>query len=250
MHICGYSLDFDLASVPFSFLDGNMPTTNATVKQDCLEHCPGEEHFQGEDEYLATVHAKWLKKDWKHTAHWELLALEQGSKSFGDFTFEFQSKNALLINTSSQLDETHTHHQLESHMEKELATDCAVVKLYLVDDFDDWLEAVMDLDEKRQCQLVIIAKELAHCNDKYPPCASVPAITPTVPHASMTAAVKDMEDHLPCLTPKERELLKNHHGCYTCHQFYVYHISTDCPNGFPGNIQDPHTGDGKEGEET
>ncbi|KAF9494922.1 hypothetical protein BDN71DRAFT_1431400 [Pleurotus eryngii] len=236
-----------------------MPSTNASIKQDHLEHCPvimagcispeilchfenatathfcvkniPEERwvatvaFNMEDllainwlavvgskllqmswgEYLTTLCAKWLKKDWEHTAHRELLALEQGSKSFEDF----------------------------SHMEKELAADCMVAKLYLINDFDDWLEAVTDLDEKHQHQLVIIAKELAKHNDHYPPRPHIPAVASMALCTTSSGVAKEGEEQLPCLTPKERELLKEHNGCYVCQQFYVYHFSTECPNGFP-----------------
>ncbi|KAF9492558.1 hypothetical protein BDN71DRAFT_1433125 [Pleurotus eryngii] len=183
----------------------NAVTTHFRVKNIPEERWVSTVAFNMEDllviDWLTIIGSKllhiclgWLKKDWKHMMHHELFTLEQGLKSFEDFTFKFRLKNALLINTSSQLDEMHTHHQLESHMEKELAMDCAMVKLYLVNDFDKWLEAVTDLDEKRQHQLAIIAKELAHRNDRYPPHASILAVTPTALCVSMTTAVKDVED--------------------------------------------------------
>ncbi|KAF9494929.1 hypothetical protein BDN71DRAFT_1355604, partial [Pleurotus eryngii] len=95
------------------------------------------------------LQGKWLKKDWEHVTQCELLAMEQGTKSFKDFSFEFRSKNALLINTTSQLNKQHICHQLEVNMNKELVADCVLEKTYLIDDFADWLDMVCTLDEKR-----------------------------------------------------------------------------------------------------
>ncbi|KAF9491382.1 hypothetical protein BDN71DRAFT_1434027 [Pleurotus eryngii] len=105
-----------------------------------------------------------LAIDWLAVIGSKLLLIEEGLG-----IYEFRLKNILLINTSFQLDETHICHQPKSHMEKELATDCAMEKLYLINDFNNWLGAVTDLDKKRQCQLAIIAKELAQHNNRYPP---------------------------------------------------------------------------------
>lgn len=186
------------------------------------------------DEYIVTLRSKWLKKDWEHVARRELLAMEQGTKSFEDFSFEFRSKNALLTNTSSQLDEQHMRHQLKANMDKDLAADCAVEKTYLIDDFNDWMDAVCALDEKRARHMALINREVARRSEKNRAFASNAAVTRTTSAATRKGLPSSSSDaRPPKLTPKERELLSDHHGCYTCRHFYVYHISSDCPNGFP-----------------
>jgi len=51
--------------------------------------------------------------------------------------------------------------------------------------------------------------------------------------AAITAVITGTIQCLAALTNAEHDQLDNNNGCCKCHRLNVYHISKNCPNGFP-----------------
>ncbi|KAF9493967.1 hypothetical protein BDN71DRAFT_1432166 [Pleurotus eryngii] len=209
-----------------------------TDHQDWLANCAPQLLKMDFNGYIDAFHMCWLPRDWEHTTHCELLSLTQGSRPFLNFQEEFITKNGLLMDTVSHLDDNQIKHQLGVSMDKDLVRNCSVEKTYLVDDLQDWLDAVQDLDEKQHHQIEKLNHELMKRNPGSTCSAPCNVFSPgsmSNSHSGGKSATDsaDVKEHPLKLSPKEHELLDTHHGCYVCHQFYVYHYVKECKNRCP-----------------
>ncbi|OJA14932.1 hypothetical protein AZE42_12832 [Rhizopogon vesiculosus] len=168
------------------------------------------------DEYMLQLQTKWLEADWQGKVRNCLLGAQQGMRNFYEWAVELQSINALLCDDPSHLSLLQLHEKVNEE-----------------EDFYKWLELVKRLDEKLQKTVMRQQQvwENYACMRGYRT-SSKPSNQSSSKMES-TKSYNTMNTQLHSLTTAERELLKEHTGCFKCRKFYVAHRSADCPDGFP-----------------
>lgn len=100
--------------------------------------------------YIAELHQVWLPADWEKRVQARVLETPQGDRVFWDWAVEIQSTNALLYDTTSLVSEDALRNQIEASHHAELTTLCQNNQVDDIQDFHTWLEAVRQVDDKRQ----------------------------------------------------------------------------------------------------
>jgi hypothetical protein len=70
-----------------------------TVERECLLELSFED-------FMKEFRAAYLHKNWEDKTHRDILSMKQGNLPFWTFATHLQTKNALLCNTSSHLDDS------------------------------------------------------------------------------------------------------------------------------------------------
>lgn len=99
-------------------------------------------------DYIKEVRAYWLPADWADSVRQKMLLSTQGQKPFNEWAVEVQSKNTLLRDSTSHLNDTNLKYHLESHMHPDLAAEYCTEQITETD-LRKWIEKVRLLDEKR-----------------------------------------------------------------------------------------------------
>lgn len=179
------------------------------------------------DEYKTQMRALFLNNDWEHTTRMEILRLRQPSaKPFMDFALELMGKNNLLAGTDSFMNDEYMRETLEAAMEQELSRECNRENTSSIEDFQNWLNEVKRIDERRRARLDELAREIAKMTIKTPVTTRTPfqrASAAQVPAPSAKPFVP-----IPKLLQSERELLSANGGCYKCRRFWANHIGARC----------------------
>ncbi|KAJ7443071.1 hypothetical protein B0H11DRAFT_2251143 [Mycena galericulata] len=183
----------------------------------------------------------------------------KADETFDEWTTNLQSLAALLADDDSAdagfaLDDKRLRHTIEAGMLPDLNrryTRHATAPKIADDKFDDWLKAVIEIDEVRLYDDERIATLLAEKAEKErsngggkrkAPSSTVDDAdhAPKKPFGDSrkgnTAASSSTTAtfvNCPPLTADERELLRANDGCNKCRRFFVGHQSKSCPNGFP-----------------
>src|ERR1700678_462697 len=169
---------------------------------------------------------------------------------FWDFTQDVRALNIILRRTTSHMDNSMLHNQLEAGLEPALQAECSREGLCAVTALKDWIERVKKVDERltfyRKRYREIFIEESAIRASKRPALGN--SRLPNAPTANTltytSAASRDISFiRLPKLTDAERDLLRTHSGCFKCRRFNAGHGSSspNCP-GFPsGNGYTPIT---------
>lgn len=181
------------------------------------------------DVYKAHMRALFLPSDWEHTTRMDVLRIQQGSKSFIDFSLELMGKNNLLAGTDSFFNDELVRDTLEANMDRELARELNRDNTNSIVGFRDWLDEVKRIDERRRLRLKEIEDTIARIslrstatrNAARPPFTSR-TNTSTAPTGSTTFTP------IPKLLPEERALLTANGGCYKCRKFWAGHVGARC----------------------
>jgi len=195
-------------------------------------------------EFMTTFRASWLPRNWESRLSNALLNSRQGLGSFWDWQVDLHHKNALLTDTKSHLDEDALRRKLKSGVTPQLAAALSRREQQLdLLAFNDWIEYVRDLDDRRLDHAARVTQEASQLRQRSDTRSSAPAraaysrpplpmsvTTPATAPGSVTSA---MRRSTPKLTDMERKLLSDHEGCFKCRQFYAGHRSAACTNGFP-----------------
>lgn len=194
-------------------------------------------------EFMAELRANYLDPDWEPTVRRRILAatLKQ-NQSFWDWFSHMQSLNSLLANTASHFSDASLHEKLEAGLDPELTRCCNANKVDKILVLRPWALEVKRHDENRRANLKC-AREVTeevfnrredngkcHRNNNGPANAATYTANPG---AATSAAIAGTIQRLAALTDAEREQLDNNNGCRKCRRLNVYHISKNCPNGFP-----------------
>ncbi|KIM73216.1 hypothetical protein PILCRDRAFT_15406 [Piloderma croceum F 1598] len=182
-------------------------------------------------EFMVEFKAGFLPEDWEEIMRIELLAMQQGSNSFWDFTGQVQSKNALLRDTDSYLDKDQLRHRIESGMNPKLMLCCRHEKSNKVVAFKEWLVDVKRVDDllcADRAELEALQK-VQRDSTRRSNTLSEPSRNINVSASSSSAP----RDKLARLTDAERCLLFDNEGCLKCRKVFVPHRSANCPDGFP-----------------
>jgi len=97
--------------------------------------------------FMTEFHAGYLPEDWEEVTRIELLGMMQNESAFWDFAVQVQSKNSLLRNTPSHLDEDKLRHRIESGMDQKLALRCRLEKSSKIEGFNLWITEVKRIDD-------------------------------------------------------------------------------------------------------
>jgi hypothetical protein len=173
---------------------------------------------------------------------------DQGNDTFWDFSIKVQTKNRLLINTTSHLNNEQLHHHMESGMNPKLALHCRLEKASVAKNnvaltLAEWLEDIKRVDgliRSEEAHFHEFASK-AHKNTRQLNALAEPSrrtnsssmTYPNTMNASNAATSSSSRPALPKLTSTERQLLYDNEGCVKCRRVYVTHHSTNCPNDFP-----------------
>lgn len=195
--------------------------------------------------FIAEFKAAYLPKDWEEITRIELLQLTQGNDNFWDFSVQVQTKNSLLINTPSHLNDEQLRHRMESGMNPKLALRCRLEKAGVVQNNDlnklaTWLTDIKRVDDLIRAEradfhefALKTRESTRRSNTLTEPSRrvnSAPVITVNTSNAPIPSTSRAI---LPKLTSTERQLLYDNEGCLKCRRVYVAHRSSNCPNDFP-----------------
>ncbi|KAG2144235.1 hypothetical protein DEU56DRAFT_910589 [Suillus clintonianus] len=191
-------------------------------------------------DYIKEVRSYWLPADWADAVRQKMLSSTQGSKPFNEWAVEVQSKNTLLRDTPSHLNDTNLQYHLESHMHPDLTAEYRTEQI-TEKDLRKWIEKVRLLDDKR-VHLLAKHKEAAEAayrvergkvNVDKKLTSSTRFNSKQTQSASNPSSSNKTFVRLPLLTDDERQLLRDNHGCFKCREPFVQHSSSTCPTGFP-----------------
>ncbi|KAJ7243929.1 hypothetical protein B0H12DRAFT_1236287 [Mycena haematopus] len=207
-------------------------------------------------EFMIEFRKKFLRADWVESTRRQVLSSRQKEEeSFDDWSTTIISLVALLnndaTNASITLDDKRVRHTLEAGMLPELNhryskdADAPSIK---DDDLDDWIRAIIVIDEARMYKNTLLNEKIAAL-DKVrekgkrktaPPNDETddrnnkkPFVRPNKPVSSEGSSTSTGSKFCPPLTVAERELLAKNDGCNKCRKFFVGHISATCPNDYP-----------------
>ena len=192
--------------------------------------------------------AAYLPKDWEEITRIELLQLTQGNDSFWDFSVKVQTKNGLLINTTSHLNDEQLRHHMESGMNPKLALCCRLEKAGVTKDnaapkLSTWLDDIKCVDglirgeQADFHEFALKAHEITRRSNTLAEPSRHANLNSTsyanTMNTSNAPASSSSRPVLPKLSSADRQLLYNNEGCLKCRRVYVTHCSTNCPNDFP-----------------
>jgi len=189
--------------------------------------------------FMTEFRAGYLPEDWEEVTRIELLGMMQNESAFWDFAVQVQSKNSLLRNTPSHLDEDKLRHRIESGMDQKLALRCRLEKSSKIEGFNLWITEVKRIDDLVRAEranfesLAKATREAGRRNNNLcEPSRRGNAYNPPSSSAN-TANSASSRPMLPRLTDAERQLLYDNEGCLKCRRVFVPHRSAQCPNDFP-----------------
>ncbi|KAH8799248.1 hypothetical protein DL96DRAFT_875324 [Flagelloscypha sp. PMI_526] len=187
-------------------------------------------------EFAAAFRARWLPTHWHQDIALEIRSSQvKPGEKISEYVDRIMDMNTILVDTTSHLSDVDLRNLLEAAMLKSSQTFKTAyrdVKAKDVVPFQDWLEAVStaedDANERQQAFLEYAAENRRQAR------ATRPLASPTRARApSSSRPNRPTSNRLPQLKEEERTLLYDHQGCLKCRQFYVGHISRDCPNDYP-----------------
>ncbi|KAF9493805.1 hypothetical protein BDN71DRAFT_1432268 [Pleurotus eryngii] len=172
------------------------------------------------DDYKEQMRTLFLPSDWEHAGRMDVLRLQQGSRSFVEFSLDMMSRNNLPTGTDSFFNDEALHDTMDANMDRELARECNRENVTSIASFRDWLDEVKRLDERKRQRMEEIERTLARINAKSNnnranSSASRPPFQPRNTNAP-NATNMGMFTPMPKLTDDERALLSVNGGCYKC----------------------------------
>ncbi|KAF9500591.1 hypothetical protein BDN71DRAFT_1502237 [Pleurotus eryngii] len=181
------------------------------------------------DVYKVHMRALFLPSDWEHTTRMDVLRIQQGSRSFVDFSLDLMGKNNLLASTDSFFNDDLVWDILEANMDQELAHELNHDNTNSIMGFRDWLDKVKQIDKHQHLHLKEIEDTIARislrstatCNTGCPSFTS--CTNATIPLVGSTTFTL-----IPKLLPEERALLTANGRCYKCCKFWAGHVSAHC----------------------
>lgn len=182
------------------------------------------------DMYKTQMRTLFLPSDWEHTTRLEILRLRQpNAKPFFDFALEVMGKNNFLADTDSFMNDEYMREVLEAAMEQELSRECNRENAPQIADFQEWLETVRRIDERRRARIEELTRELAKMNIRSAPATRTPFQrgTGSLPSASPTTSRPQLSA-MPKLQDGERKLLSDNGGCFKCRRFWANHVAARC----------------------
>lgn len=196
--------------------------------------------------FITKIREKLLGADWAAVHARKVRARQQGAtESFDDFSTAVRELNDLLLDSPHHLDDDTLRTQLIAQSLEELSTlyNKDEDKLNEIEDFDDWVDAVIEIDAERiaannrtEATLRRILAEQAAATAAKRPASNLPPSDRDSKRArkeNIPSAVIPPSARLPPLDPSERLLLENNSGCTKCRRVFVTHTHRDCPNNFP-----------------
>lgn len=197
-------------------------------------------------DFMTELRANYLDPDWEPTVRRRILAatLKQ-NQSFWDWFSHMQSLNSLLANTPSHFSDASLREKLEAGLDPELTRRCNANKVDKILVLRPWALEVKRHDENRRADLKRareVTEEVFNRREdngkrrrgnNTSNNTSNAANFAANPGAATAAAIVGTIQRLAALTDAEREQLDNNNGCRKCRRLNVYHISKNCPNGFP-----------------
>ena len=189
--------------------------------------------------FMEKLRGQALEKDWDRKIKLSMLAMKQGERTFHEWAYELLNRNALLRGRSCHFDDEALHELFRNNMDQGLELCTRKFVIGEGETIRDWIETVKVEAEFVASERVAVremAKEMYRMEQqKGVRGAGVgrtmgTRIENTVQTIQRPAAGSSA---LPKITPVERTLLFDHQGCFKCRRFYVDHVASNCPNGFP-----------------
>ncbi|KAF9490447.1 hypothetical protein BDN71DRAFT_1511260 [Pleurotus eryngii] len=113
------------------------------------------------DDYKEQMRTLFLPSDWKHASHMDVLCLQQGLRSFIEFSLDMMGHNNLLAGTDSFFNDEALCDTMDANMDRELARECNRENVTSIASFWDWLDEVKHLDERKWQRMEEIERTLA-----------------------------------------------------------------------------------------
>jgi hypothetical protein len=200
-------------------------------------------------EFMKEFRSRWLPHAWVEDLRTEILSSSLGSNQ----TFEAWSESLRILNvplrdSDSHIDEAQMRRQLEANIDPELRAMVRREKLSTIADFQEWLAAMINLDNERQLErkrIREVCKEQWQSNKRpYDPARSSysnRSRSNANASSSTNSQSTTSESFPPKLTDDERKLLKENEGCFKCRVPFAGHRAGQCDIKLSGKDYKPLT---------
>jgi hypothetical protein len=192
--------------------------------------------------FILEVRNSWLKPGWEDDLRQDLHSSRMANDTFWDWSIKFQSMNALLRDTDSHMTNAQMRTHMDANMHPNLQKDCNERKKELlpITNFKLWVNAVNEIDEKRQRKRTEWLEEMLAYGSRSSSSSSRNANSNNnrsrsalAPSSSQNVFTTSAPTGLPRLTAEERQILMKHQGCFKCRVPYSNHVQANCTTGAP-----------------
>ena len=185
--------------------------------------------------FMDQLRERALEKDWDRKIYMSILSSKQGERTFHEWAYELQTRNALLRGSPYHFNEKAFRDRLQINMDPSLELRARklqeaslwrwIKEVELEDEFSR-----MEGERMRKTARGMNRKEQNGTSNFNGGRATETGTNNAAPTTQRPAASMSV---LPKLTPTERAIIIDHQGCFKCRRIYVCHRAASCPNGVP-----------------
>ena len=208
------------------------------VEEPCLQEwfsAHGDKLMQGTVKEYINAFAKYtLHRNWAHHVREQVLSSCQGEKQFADWHTNVVNLNLTLemSNTIKPLDNAALCAQLSANLDPDLRLALSNDPLDNIEDFDDWVNEVMECNERLHAEAERTRRHIAQF---MAPTSSLGiglkkmALSECLAPPPSLGSSSTPRQYLPKLTDTKKALLDTNQGCRRCCKPFVGHTSDACP---------------------
>jgi hypothetical protein len=184
---------------------------------------------------MAEFRREWLPAGWEEEYRRRIydVQLDTRKENFYTWMTTIRRYNAALRGSTSFLDDKELCHCLESGLDDDLKNRAQLEQANNLTDLAQWTQKIRDIDSHRQSEWKRLVSDIEEhigrmfkkVYAQHTACASMPAGNAPRPGGNTTTS---KSDYPPRLTDNECQLLREHHGCFKCHEFYTEHQLDTC----------------------
>jgi len=191
-----------------------------TTNREALKNLPFPD-------FVKNLREEFLPPRWEDNIRSKLLGSKMPKSSrFITWAREVQTENYLLRNTPSFLSDDRLRDTLEANVDQNLRLLATDIPVATRENLNDWLNQMEKLDEKlkldQKRQRDWLVEELRSSKRQ--------ATHSARPSRNDENSMPTSSGYLPPLTVEERNLLRDHNGCYKCRKFYLSLVLSFAPS--------------------
>ncbi len=187
-------------------------------------------------EFLNEIRATFLEDNWDRNIRSQMLALRmRPGVTFANYVRDFEMRNILLAGTLLHFNDAALREQITARLSDRLQVHAYTDTVLAITDYNKWKRAMVQEDKIWSAKRSAEVQELSLMHAKFAKLSAssqspaYPNPTSRLPASSAPApANPELRIHVPGLTEAERQLLRDHKGCFRCRKFYAGHLQRDC----------------------
>ncbi|KIL54141.1 hypothetical protein M378DRAFT_93083, partial [Amanita muscaria Koide BX008] len=191
-------------------------------------------------DFLKELRERALDTDWETDIRREMaLSKYSLNTDFQNWADNIIFLNCLLHDSTKKYDEKGLLELLQTNLDADLDREVRAPRSQIRSDtIKHWIEDVRRLAETARRDIKRLREFAEEAHQRSAKRQSATSVSKgSRPFSNMTNVVAQQPwapgAGMQKLTWEERDLLREHEGCYKCREFYVEHVSSTCPTGFP-----------------